>query len=272
VNILGLLVWYDEQPSLLATATHGLAKVADEIVAVDGAYALYPSATVRSHPDQAEAILRAAETEDVGVTIHRPRQLFFGNEIEKRNLSLQLARPFASDGDWVLVWDADYHLHHVEPDIVRHELEHTDKLAATYTIFEREDLMADPYKARYARDRVIDWRWTIRTRGIYKWAADLEYLNAHFIMRGTYQGVERYVYGPDLIGGKLNPESETSKVLCDAHDIGRALVVYHRRDERPLRRRQDAEEYYHRRDVAEVERVDFGSGTLDIDTGLPVAS
>lgn len=268
MKIVGLLIWYDEQPSMLATAAAGLAKVADEVVAVDGAYSLFPSATVRSHPNQAEAILRACETEDVGVTIHRPRQLFFGNEIEKRNLSLKLAAPFCEQGDWLLVWDADYHLHRLDPGVVRHDLETTDKLAATYTILEQHDLMADPVQAEYAVKAEIDTRFTVRTRGIYRWAPDIEYLNAHFIMRGTYDGVSRWVYGPDLVGAKLTTEGvKQHDTYCEALNLGRSLIVYHRRDERPKVRREAADEYYRRRDMAGIEVIDFGDGQVDVDTG-----
>lgn len=267
-RIVGLMIWYEEQPSMLATSVAGLAKVVDEIVAVDGAYAMFPSATVRSHPAQAEAILRAAETEDVGVTIHRPRQLFFGNEIEKRNLSLQLARPFVQDGDWVMAWDADYHLHHCRPDIVRHELGSTDLLAATYTILESRDYLAEGgYVKEYAQQRPVDTRYTIRTRGIYRWTGDLEYANAHFLMRGTYDGQLRWVYGPDLVGGKVVAENEH---FCQALNLNKSLVVYHRRDERPLSRRESADEYYRRRDLAGIETIDFGEGPVNPDTGKPL--
>lgn len=272
MRIVGCLVWYDEQPSMLAEAVHGLAKVVDEIVAVDGAYAMFPSATVRSHPDQTEAIVRAAETENVGLTVHRPRQLFFGNEIEKRNLSLQLAAPFCEEGDWILAWDADYHLHRCDPAVVRHELETTDHLAATYTILESVDYMAgNDFLKEYAVQRPVDTRYTIRTRGIYRWAPDLHYENAHFLMKGTYQGVERWVYGPDLVGGKV-PGWEDGGQFCSALNLNKALVVYHRRGERPLSRSEAADEYYRRRDLAGIETIDFGDGPVDPDTGKPLAA
>lgn len=277
MRVIGCLVWYDEQPSMLATAAAGLGKVADEIIAVDGAYAMFPSATVRSHPEQAEAIIRACETEDVGVTVHRPRQLFFGNEIEKRNLSLRLAAAFADEGDWILVWDGDYHLHHADPKLLRHQLENTECLAATYTILESIDYLSDDgtdensIRRELALRSPANTRYTIRTRGLYRWTPDLHYENAHFLMKGTYNGEERWVYGPDLVGGKtIGWESPDNPYgFCQAENLDRNLVVYHRRGERPMVRQQAAEEYYRRRDLAEIEVIDFGDGPVDPDTGLP---
>lgn len=272
MKIIGCLIWYDEQPSMLATAVQGLAQIADEIIAVDGAYALFPKARTRSHPNQAEAIIRAAEAANVGVTIHRPSRLFFGNEIEKRNLSLQLAAPFCDEGDWILAWDADYHLHTCNPGLVRSELAETDCLAATYTILESIDYMGgNDFLRDYAVKRPVDTRYTIRTRGVYRWAPDLRYQNAHFLMKGTYNGRERWVYGPDLVGGKAPGwEQDDGSGFCEAHNLNRHLVVYHRRGERPLSRQNSADEYYRRRDQAGIEVIDFGDGPVDPDTGKPV--
>lgn len=269
-----MLIWYDEQPSMLATAVHGLAKVADEIVAVDGAFAMFPSATVRSHPEQAEAILRAAETEDIGVTLHRPARLFAGNEVEKRNLSLRLASPFCEPGDWILAWDADYHLHHATPGVVRHELEQTDRFAGTYTILESIDYMTgDDQLADFARQLPVDTRYTIRTRGLYRWTPDLQYDSAHFVMRGTYDGQVRWVYGPDLVGARTPGwDTDRDNQAEPAIDLGKHLVVYHRRAERPLVRSEAADEYYRRRDLSGIEVIDFGDGPVDPDTGKLIAT
>ena len=271
MTIVGIIVWYDESPAMLASAVAGLGKIADEIVAVDGAYALFPGARPRSHPNQAEAIVRAAETENVGLTIHRPREVFWGNEIEKRNLSLRLAAPFCtSDRDWILVWDADYHTLMADPERVRLDLQSTDKLACTYTILDGVDHWAGNSAGReFAQRRDVDTEWTIRTRGIYRWTPDLQYDNAHFLMRGTYDGETRWVYGPDLVGGReMGPTGGASSPLfVESHDLGRSLVVYHRRDERALTRREAADGYYRLRDASGIEVVDFGEGPVDPDTG-----
>src|SRR5256885_1150092 len=110
MRVVGLLSFYDESPSWLATAVTGFARVCDAITAVDGAYALLPGARPCSHPQQAEAILSASEAAGVACTVHRPNRLFFGNEVEKRNFTFQLAGAGLTGDDWLLVFDADYHV------------------------------------------------------------------------------------------------------------------------------------------------------------------
>lgn len=252
MNVVGSMVWYDEQPSLLASSVSGLARIADHIVAVDGAYALYPGGRPRSHTDQAEAIVRTSEAMGVGCTVHRPSDVFWGNEVEKRQLSLDLARPFCtSERDWILVWDADYHILQTQPELVRYELERTDRLAATYTLLDNRDTMADGLLG-YAATHDIEAEWTTRTRGFFRWTDDLRYGPAHYTISGTYDGERRWVYGPDLIVG----ETENG---VPAFDLDHLMVAYHRRDERPLVRRQAADVYCKVRDAAGIESLP-GSG------------
>lgn len=254
MKVVGCMIWFDEQPSMLAASVAGLARVADEIVAVDGAYQLFPDARPRSHPDQAEAILSMCETMDVGCTIHRPRQPFPGNEVEKRQLSIQLAAPFCQDGDWILVWDADYHVMSADPGMIRWELEQTDKLAATYTLVDNRDLLdPDGGLAGHAQKLPTESQWMSRFRGLFRWTPDLAYGPAHYCLRGTYDGVQKWVFGPDLIPGQQH-------LGVDALDLGEMLVVYHRRNERTLVRRKAADGYYQTRDRTGIERID--SSTL----------
>src|SRR5437667_11615337 len=120
VRIVGILIWADESPGWLATACTGFGRLCDHIVAVDGFYALYPGARVRSRPDQAEAVMTACEAAEVACTLHRPNDLFWGNEVEKRQLSLALAAPFLTPlEDWVCVFDADNHVYQINPEMLR---------------------------------------------------------------------------------------------------------------------------------------------------------
>ncbi len=185
MKIVGILCWYDESPSWLANAVCGFGRVCDEIVAVDGAYSMYPGARPRSHPEQAEAILAAAETMGVGCTIHRPKDVFFGQEVEKRNLSLKLAAPLLTPGeDWVMIFDADYQVMLCEdPVYARALLEHTEHNVATYTLLDGHDILANETAAEVCRDVDIDTEWTIRDRGIFRWTDDLRYGPSHFFIR-----------------------------------------------------------------------------------------
>src|SRR6266498_603798 len=62
VRIYGLLSWYDERQDWLAAAVTSAAKLCDGIIAVDGAYALFPDSL--RHPtsgaEQAATILETA--------------------------------------------------------------------------------------------------------------------------------------------------------------------------------------------------------------------
>jgi hypothetical protein len=45
VNLIGILCWFDERPAALAGVVAGLAKAGvSHVVAVDGAYSLFPNA------------------------------------------------------------------------------------------------------------------------------------------------------------------------------------------------------------------------------------
>jgi hypothetical protein len=251
VNIAGQLIWYDEPPGMLAASVAGFARVCDMIVAVDGAYALYPDARTRSRPDQAEAIIAACEAHDCGLVLHRPKDLFWGNEVAKRNLALDLLRPFLeSEVDWVLAFDADYLMLQVQPEQVRHELANCEENVATYTLLDGKDLTTDEFMQQYAAKRHIDHEWTFRTRGAYRWTPDLTYGPAHWTISGTYQGRHQWIYGPDLL-----PGDERFAPIEPAHNLNDLLVAHHRREYRSLTRKQSAEGYYLARDAAGAESL-----------------
>lgn len=241
MRIVGILCWWDESPSWLATAVAGFARVCDDIVAVDGAYSLMPGGRARSRPDQAEAILAAAEAGDAGCVIHRPRDVFFGQEVEKRNLALALAAPL--EPDWLVVFDADMHVMQAAPETVRRDLAETDCDVATYTILDGADMLADPARADLAARVVLDTEWTNKFRAIYRWLPGLAYGPAHFSVSGLR---DRRVW---LRGANADE-------IAPAHDLGRALVVHHRRAHRALVRNQAADGYAQARQRAGHEAVD----------------
>ena len=98
------LVWYDEPPELLAECVAGAGKIADRIVAVDGAYARYPGAKITSPPEQAVAIRRAAKRAKLDCLVLTPDRLWAG-QVEKRSYALAAA---AVGSDWIAVVDADH--------------------------------------------------------------------------------------------------------------------------------------------------------------------
>lgn len=247
MRIVGVLSWYDESPAWLAAAVAGYGRFCDAIVACDGAYALFPGARPRSHPDQADAIVAACEAADVECVVHRPRDVYWGNEVEKRNQTLALAGSIRPD--WVVVFDGDYLPMRVEPDRIRGELEQTDRNVATYTLLDGKDMLSDEATADLAAHSAIDTEWTLRDRGLFRWTPDLRYEGTHYMVRGTYGGQDVWVRGPEL-------HRETAGQSVSAFDLNARLVVVHRRHKRALVRQYGADGYYRNREVAGVERLE----------------
>lgn len=102
--VTAALIWWNERPADLERCVQGMATIADRLVAVDGAYARYPGATVTSPAEQARAIRRAGLRYGLEVDIHTPDDLWAG-QVEKRSYALRQA---SQGSDWVAVVDADW--------------------------------------------------------------------------------------------------------------------------------------------------------------------
>ena len=227
MRIVGVLVAYDEHPHWLATAIAGFAQVCDDIVYVDGSYALYPQAKPRSHPAECEAVTQACEAAGVGLVSYRPRDIFMGNEVEKRNYALRLAETL--DPEWVVIFDADHHVTRCSPNLLRQDLAETELSVATYRLIESDG----------------ENKWVTRLRCIYRWTDDLAYGPAHWTISGTYEGEKRWLRGPE----HLRIEEEPSLSLD-------SLECVHRTGERLHERQASMQAYSRVRDTYEVEKVD----------------
>lgn len=240
-KICGILSWWDESASWLSTAVSSMGRFCDEIVAVDGAYALMPGGRPRSMPAQAEAVLAAAEVADVACTVHRPRDLFWGNEIEKRNLTLRLAGAVLEPGDWVVVVDADQYLMKLNAEALRWDLANTELHVATYTVLDGRDQLADEQVARLARADVLDTEWTTRVHCAYRWSPELRYGPLHWSVSTVIDGERRWLWGPRE---KLEP----------ALHLNASLVFYHRTEDRALIRKTAQGGYYETRESQGIEK------------------
>lgn len=108
MKIVGIVSWYDEKPASLAACVASMIRWGcDHILAVDGAYALYPAGRAASSPEQHAIISETCRALGVGSTIHVPDEPYFGNEIEKRTLCFQIAESFTDETDWYWINDAD---------------------------------------------------------------------------------------------------------------------------------------------------------------------
>jgi len=270
MKIVGIISWYDEAPQWLSTAVSGFARVCDQIVAVDGAYALLPGARPCSHPMQAEAIMGAAESAGVGCLIHRPNNLFFGNEVEKRNLSLQLAAPFLTeDEDWIIIFDADCHLFRCNPPAVRGRLELTDSDIASYTYLDVENMFSNADLAKMVRDDDYSTESTGRTRDMYRWHPSLMYGPQHWQMSKEFRVEGSTERNPQFERKWLrNYKAGTEKVL----DLDAEMVVYHRSRDRAMVRRQAQDEYYRARELHGVEPYTDGDPEVNGITSIKEVS
>ena len=114
MKIVGLLSWFREQPSKLHRTITSTAPLIDELVCLDGRYALFPHAENRSTQDEIKAIQDACETARIPVHIHQVDEPFdgkWGGEVAKRASLFQLG---ANTGaDWFYVFDADTHVEQI---------------------------------------------------------------------------------------------------------------------------------------------------------------
>lgn len=111
----GLLSFYDEKAGHLADCIASFAGAGiDRLVAVDGAYALFPDGTSFSGGDQHDAIRGTCLDHGIGCTLYTPPAVWAGNEVEKRTLLFRLGHAHCEPyDDWLFVIDADETVAHV---------------------------------------------------------------------------------------------------------------------------------------------------------------
>jgi len=136
VKIIALLAFYDEDPGMLVRCMTSLSKCCDHVVALDGAYYLFPDGRRNSDPGATSAIGWGALL-GMGVTLSIPEDVWKGNEVEKRNALFKLGNAIAEEGDWFLVVDADMVVESVPSDL-RTILEGTDCEVGTYWLRDGE--------------------------------------------------------------------------------------------------------------------------------------
>jgi hypothetical protein len=236
MKLVGLLVFYDESPSWLAACTASLCRLCDHIVAVDGAYLLYPQARPHTGPDPASEIIGVCLTLGVGVTYHAPQTVWAGNEIGKRNLAFELAKTVAGPDDWLVVVDADMLITDIPADL-RDQLAATDADVGSYRLVTREDWLATDAQAQVARDVAVP-PGEMPIRLLFRARRSLRIEQAHF----------GYVIDTD--DGPLFLWSPAAS----ERTIDTGLVVEHRRQSRTRHRLEQAAAYNQARDSHRLEQ------------------
>lgn len=145
MRVHALLNWYDEPPSRLAATVSSLNGLCDSVIAVDGAYALFPGSLLRpnSGAEQADVIVSVCHSLNMDVTIHQRSEPWYGNEVSKRGFMFSLAETVSEIEDWYFLIDADETISELPGD-TRQQLEATDLLAGECYMFEKDHLRVLP--------------------------------------------------------------------------------------------------------------------------------
>lgn len=230
MRIYALLNWYDERPDWLAATVASASKLCDGIVAVDGAYFLYPDSLryPASGAVQATAIMETALACGMSCTIHVPTEPWVGNEVGKLNALFDLGIPEPME-DWFFRIDGDELVTDCPYDI-RDRIAQTDLHAAELRMWVRTDGVT--------RHEM----WPIRR--LWRVVPEMRVGPAHHIFHGTVNG-ERITLA----------DSENRARQTPALDLP-DLTMEHRNRQRNQERLDRKERYYRQRDELGVEKED----------------
>jgi len=231
MKIYALLNWYDERPDWLAATVASAAKLCDGIVAVDGAYFLYPDSL--RHPtsgaSQATAIMETALAAGMSCTIHVPDGPWLGNEVDKLQHLFDLGVPEPME-DWFFRIDGDELL--------------TDVPGDAHDRIEKTDLHAVDLRMWVRTDGVTQHEmWPIRR--LWRVMPDMRVGPAHHIMHG--QLLDRRIVLAD---------SENRARQTPGLDMPDLLMEHRSRQRNPVRLERK-ERYYQQRDTFGVETEEY---------------
>ena len=241
MKVVALISWWEEAPSWLAATVSSAARLCDHVVAVDGAYSLMPGGTARSEAMQAETVLRTCDAMDIGCTIVRPKDVWFGNEVEKRTFAFAECRNVVTPGeDWIIVLDGDDVLTDV-PEDTRMKLELTDRDVAEVNLWERQTWISEETAAAAQKLDLPPVSGHMQRR-IYRAAERIDVVGAHFCYRAHVGSEHRWYWGTSDHG------------LVESLPLP-GVRIEHRTRHRDLNRRQAAQDYYERRNAMKIETV-----------------
>lgn len=225
MHLIGLLAWYEEKPEHLARTVSSLARIgATHVVAIDGAYMLYPDARPHSRPGQAEIITSTAQGAGLGVTIVLPTQTWL-TQADKRTALFDYARLVGDNAgnDWGLVIDADEYVA-TDFDLKGFLSEQTRDVCEVRTELDEGD-------SNYTR-RLFRITPTLRVEGSHDTYVD------------NTLGSVRYLKAPNRSNYDLVPSVDTR---------GDIVTVIHERASRSHGRNRSRQDYYDNRAVSPLE-------------------
>lgn len=222
MKITAGLCWFDEPCELLDRCVRSLAGVADEVVALDGAWDLFPGAEPGGSGHEQQRAIRVA-AKDVGLRALIAAPLFvYESQIAKRAALMQYAR---RDSDWVLVVDADDYLEPPAGDV---------RAALTETDLDVAEILASYRIGRRAATRPV--------RRLFRSSTGVTVTGAH---NGYRAADGRWLHAPSNIA--TEPALDLTGVLRLAHDSSA----------RPAGRRAAMECYYEARAASGEETLRY---------------
>jgi hypothetical protein len=130
VKLIACLAFYDEPIPFLERHVRSVARVADELVAFDGAWHGHPDGKPHSPVEQALTIKTTALAAGLPCIYYSPQRTWL-SQVEKRDALMRYASGRCAKNDWLLVIDGDEHVHGCDNASLRWLLEHTDYDVAT---------------------------------------------------------------------------------------------------------------------------------------------
>lgn len=222
-KIVALLAWYDETPAWLERCVTSLAKVPiDHLIALDGAYGLYPGGKPLSGREQRNTITTAAAEAGFSAEVHAPLKVW-PTELVKRDYLFRMAERHTTPKDWYMIVDAD---------------EYVDEAADTRPVLAGTpfDVAAvDLHEPGHPHGTIHYPTFPMFFRAIRGLHCD----TAHFRYR-TPDG--RLLWG-DAVRDRCEPRQMTG------------MRVIHETQLRPVDRRRAAVEYYKTRDEIGLENL-----------------
>lgn len=227
MRLIALLAFYDEPVAFLRAHVAGLA-AADirELVALDGAYALYPDGHANSDSSQHDALTVACRQADIALRLLIPPNVWHGGEVAKRRELMRLGDHHAGPGDWLLVLDADEHILTAPRD-----------LAAALNA-QAHDVATLELRRQDLPDRQSDQDMTTRERRLMRAGLEITVVANH----ATYITRERQVL---WCAGRED-------LQAPAHHVD-GLHVVHMTRHRPAARHKARGDYYNARYLANAE-------------------
>lgn len=229
MQVYALLSWFDEDPAHLERCVGSCAKIADHVVAVDGAYMTFPGAASKSAGDQRETILSTARESGLPCDVFTPTRVW-GSEAEKRAFMFEYARECgATPDDWLLIVDGDTSVGRVRGA--------RDVLAESVCNVGMVRWWDTARDGAVGRER--------KHRSLFRALPGLTVKHAHWLYMAPQGDGWRYLFSL--------PNGQTT--LEPAENLQPHVHMLHHQADRVPERSERARVYYHERDQAGLEFV-----------------